>query len=1465
MINSIISFSVHNKLIIGLFTIFLIGWGVYAVQNIPIDAVPDITNNQVQIITTSQSLAAQEVEQFITYPVELAMANLPGLKEIRSISRFGLSVVTVVFEEDMGTFLPRQLVAEQLKEAQENIGDQFGTPAMAPITTGLGEIYQYTLETQPGYDSAYTPTELRTIQDWIVKRQLSMIPGVVEINSFGGFLKQYEVAVNPDKLNAYNLTLADIFTALEMNNENTGGSYIEKDPEMYYIRGKGLVGSLDDIRQIVVTNRQGVPVTVGDVGEVGIGQAPRFGAATKDGKGETVIGVVMMLKDANSAQVIESVKQRVAEVQKTLPEGIRIEPFLDRTRLVNKTISTVAENLLIGGAIVIVALIFLLGTWRSGFIVASVIPLSMLFALGMMQATGVSANLLSLGALDFGIIVDGAVIIVEFMAVQLVRNHRKLNELTGQKKQGLLDDIAVDASGKMMNAAIFGQLIILIVFLPILSLTEVEGKMFRPMALSFSFAILGAMILCLTYVPMISALLLHGSTQGKKSWGDHFMERLQQLYTPVIHWALRAKVIVVTVAVVLLVVAGWLFSTLGGEFIPKLDEGDFALETRMGPGISLPEMKRNMGKLEKILLDSFPEVQTVVTKIGAAEIPTDPVPIEASDIMVALKNEDEWVSADSKDALAEKMAEALEVIPGLTVEFSQPIEMRFNELLTGVKSDVAIKIYGDDLAVLQQKGNAAATIIRTVSGAADVKVEQVTGLPQIVINYQRDRVAQYGLTIRDLNQIVSTAFAGSVAGTVYEGERRFDLVVRLQDRFRHDINAVRDLYVPLPNGQKVPLSTVAEIDFEEAPAQISRDNTQRRIVIGVNVRNRDTQSLVNDIQGKLANQLSLPPGYSITYGGQFENLRRAKDRLSVVVPIVLALIFMILFISLRSFKETLLIYTAIPFAAVGGVIALWLRGMPFSISAGVGFIALFGVAVLNGLVLISSLNELKSEGVDDRKERILQATKSRLRPIFLTASTDILGFLPMALSTSSGAEVQRPLATVVIGGIFTATLLTLVVLPVLYDWVDRPIKVNKLALTVITLLVVVSFPSTGQAQQDSSKTEEPVSLEEVIHLARENNASLQADQYRIESSRARKGTAFDPGKTAFDVYYGQTNSFANDIGFSVGQSFSFPTVYTSRSKLFQAQLHSSELQKAVTANELIRQVKSAYYQILYLQAARQLLQRQDTIYTNFVQAAALRFQTGETNLLEKASAETQLMEVRNLLVQNQANIAGWKQQLQSLLNVQQPLHIEEPPDLLRELSLPLDTAALIRTNPDLAYTRQQIDIAERNTRVEKAQLLPDFSVGYDNQSLQGDYTINGTSEYVGRGTRFESFSAGISVPILFKAHTSRIRSAKLETQAAAADYQQARQNLQGEFARTVQEYRALRSTVQYYENTVLPQAEIILQNAQLGFNAGEIDYVAFVQGVNQALTIRTNYLNAINQYNQSVINLEFLLGQQAEQ
>ncbi|MFV8346972.1 efflux RND transporter permease subunit [Flavobacterium sp. ZB4P13] len=1057
MLDKIIQFSIKNKFIILLFTLVLIAWGSYSLKNLPLDALPDVTNNQVQIITTAPTLASQEVEQLITYPLEQAVKTIPKVIELCSISRFGLSVVTVVFKDEVDIYWAREQIFQRLKQAEENIPKYAGSPELAPITTGLGEIYQYDVYAKKGYEDKYDAVQLRTIQDWIIIPQLQGIEGIAEVSTWGGKLKQYEIAVNPNTLNSLGVTITEIFDALEKNNQNTGGAYIEKDQYAYFIRGVGMATGIRDLENVVVKNRNGSPVLVRDVATVNEGISLRYGAATKDGKGEIVCGLALMLKGENSSAVVDRINEKMIQINKTLPEGVVAEAFIDRGKLVNSAIGTVTKNLLEGALIVIFVLILFLGNLRAGLIVASVIPLAMLFAVILMNYFGVSGNLMSLGAIDFGIIVDGAVIIVEATMHHLYKkkNNDKLEISNGQLaignegklpiasertlpivnskySQKQMDSEVYKSASKIRNSAAFGEIIILIVYLPILALVGTEGKMFKPMAMTVGFAVIGAFILSLTYVPMMSAMFLSKNTEHEPNFSDKMMAWFEKIYAPFLDKALQFKKAVLAIALGLFVLAIVIFQNMGGEFIPTIEEGDLAINATIMTGSSLSQMVKTTTEYEKILKAKFPEIKTIVTKIGSGEIPTDPMPIESGDLIIVLKDKSEWTSADNWEDLANLMKSAMEAIPGATIEISQPIQMRFNELMTGSRSDIAIKIFGDDLEVLDTKATELISKVNSIEGIGDLKADKVTGLPQITVKYDYSKIALYGLNISDINQIIRSSFAGETAGKIYEESKRFDIVVRMDAANRTDITDVSNLFIPLPNGQQVPLSQVATIDYEQGPVQVSREDGKRRITIGLNVRGRDIKSVVEEIQQKLDTDFKLPAGYYVTYGGQFENLIEATKRLSVALPIALGLILVLLFFTFNSFKQAGLIFTAIPLSAIGGVFALWLRGMPFSISAGIGFIALFGIAVLNGIVLISYFNQLKAEGITDPLQRVLIGTKVRLRPVLMTAAVASLGFLPMALSTSGGAEVQKPLATVVIGGLFSATLLTLIVLPILY-------------------------------------------------------------------------------------------------------------------------------------------------------------------------------------------------------------------------------------------------------------------------------------------------------------------------------------------------------------------------------------------------------------------------------------------------
>ncbi|MBS1760628.1 MAG: efflux RND transporter permease subunit [Bacteroidetes bacterium] len=1046
MLNKIIEFSIKNKLIVGIFLLALIAYGAYEVKKLPIDAVPDITNNQVQVITSVPALGAPDVERLITFPIEQVNNNIPGLIEIRSFSRFGLSVVTIVFNDNTDIYWARQQVSERLQQAKEMIPQGLGSPVLAPVTTGLGEIYQYTVRPKKGYEQKYNAMDLRTIQDWIVRRQLLGVEGVAEVSSFGGLLKQYEVAVVPEKLLANNITINDVFNALESNNQNTGGAYIEKGPTALFIRSEGLVDKIDGIKNIVVKNLpNGIPLLISDIGEVQLGNATRYGAMTYNGEEQVSGAVVMMLKGANSNSVIKNIKERIAKIEKTLPEGVMIDPFLDRTKMVNNAISTVGKNLLEGALIVVFVLVVFLGNFRAGFLVASVIPLSMLFAIIMMNIFGVSGNLMSLGALDFGLIVDGAVIIVEAVMHRLShsKHFNKINRLT----QNEMDSEVQHSASKMMNSAVFGQIIILVVYLPIFTLQGIEGKMFKPMAQTVAFALMGAFLLSLTYIPMMSTLFLSKNISHKSTLSDRMMNRLERFYQRYLIKILRFQKVVLATVAGLFILAIILLGRLGGEFIPALPEGDFAVDTRVLPGSNLNASIDAVSKASKILLSKFPEVEKVVTKTGASEVPTDPMALDASDMMIILKDRKQWTSAKTYPEIEAKMAKALADVPGVQFGFQYPVAMRFNELMSGARQDVVCKIFGVNLDTLAHYAARLGNICNSIEGSTGLYVEAVTGMPQIVIQYNRAVIAQYGLNISNINRIINAAFAGVSSGMVYEDEKRFDLVVRLSGDKRKNVSDVQNLLIATPNGTQIPLSIVAKVEIIEGLNQIQRENAQRRIIVGFNVRGRDVQSMVHELQQKVEEQIKLPSGYYITYGGAFQNLEAAKSRLYVAVPVSLALIFLLLYFAFHSVKQGLLIYTAIPLSAMGGIFALYIRGISFSISAGVGFIALFGVAVLNGIVLIAEFNRLRNEGHTDLKRIVIQGTKIRLRPVLMTAFVASLGFLPMALSTGEGAEVQRPLATVVIGGLLIATFLTLFVLPILYIMFNKRRKGDKLAIS----------------------------------------------------------------------------------------------------------------------------------------------------------------------------------------------------------------------------------------------------------------------------------------------------------------------------------------------------------------------------------------------------------------------------------
>lgn len=1431
MINKIINFSVNNKLITGVLLAIFVLFGVYSFTQLSVDALPDVTNNQVQVVTNTPNLATQEVEQFITYPLETEFKSISDMVELRSTSRSGLSVITIVFKDNVPVNIARQRVDEKIKTATDNIPKQYGTPGLLPPTTGLGEIFQYVLVPQKGYEEKYNLTELRTIQDWIVRRQLLGTIGVVDVSSFGGKLKQYEVSVKPERLAANNLTLIDVFNALQNNNENTGGSYIDKGPNIYFIRGEGLIQNLEDINKIVVKNNSGVPILIKDIAEVKFGYASRYGAMTRNGKGETVGGVVLMQKGENAVRVIARVKDRMKSIEKSLPKGVKIDVFIDRTKLIEKTVSTVSTNLLEGALIVILVLVLFLGSLRAGLIVASVIPLAMLFAIIIMNLFGLSANLMSMGALDFGLIVDGAVIVVEG-TLHIFSRHYKSNTLS----QNQMDKEVIKSSSKIMSSAIFGQIIILIVYIPLFVLSGVEGKMFMPMAQTVSFAIVGALILSLTYVPWASSIFLSKKISDKPNLTDRFINKLNNWYHPVLMIALKRKFAVIGVAVVLFIISLFIFNSLGGEFIPELDEGDFAMNYTIRQGSSLPQSIEVGTQLEKLAL-TFPEVKEVVSKIGSSEIPTDPMPIESADLIMIMKDKKEWTTAENKEDLAEKMNEKLSAIPGCNLSFEQPIQMRFNELIAGVKSDIAIKIFGDDLDKLFSEANKAVPIISGIEGLTDIKVEQVTGMPQLVVKYNRNKIAQYGLNIADVNRILNTAYAGGTTGVVYEGERKFDLVVRIPKDGNTDIDALKALLIPTPTGNQIPLNEIAEVTFKTAPSQISREDAQRRIVIEANVRGRDVESVVLDIQQKLEAKLKLPEGYYITYGGQFQNLQEAKDRLQLAVPVALFLILFLLFITFKSIKEAIIIFSAIPLAAIGGVLALWMRGMNFSISAGVGFIALFGVAVLNGIVLISYYNRLRDEGEENLLQRIYKGSAARLRPILATATVASLGFLPMALSTSAGAEVQKPLATVVIGGLLTSTLLTLFVLPVLYYLVMTPkkIKVNpKIATIVVLFISCFSFNANAQTQS--------FTLQNALDLATKNYPTLQQATLQTQQQQAliKTATVLDPFNINSNL--GQINSKLFDYNIGVAQGFKLSN--KADRNLLNQNVAVSKSFEAVTKNELIKNVSNAYFNWLYNVQHYNLLLETDNIFADYEKYADKKFQVGESSKLEKINASLQRKELKMQLAEANSQVLFYLTELQRWTRSNESYQAPTKYDALPEINV--SDSTLVKNHPVLQFLQQQIIAKELAIKSEKAKANPSFNLGVNTQSLDKENPF-----YYG--------SLGINIPLFKNGIKAKTQVAKLETEIAKKELEKSQQELATIYLQQFQLQKQYFDQLNFYKTEGLAMAETIVNSAQRLYKSGDIGYIEYTQNLKDVNKIKTDYLTAMNNYNQTIINIQYLL------
>ena len=1398
---------------LGVLIMAAFGW--QSMSSIPLDAVPDITNNQVQVVTQSPSLSAEEVEQFITYPLELNLTNLPGVVEVRSISKFGLSIVTIIFEEDIPDLSARQLVAEQLTMVKGDIPEALGTPEMMPITTGLGEIYQYVLRVRPDAPHEYSTTELRTMHDWVLKRQLSGIPGIIEISSFGGFIKQYEVQPLPEQMAHFNLSVEELGQAIAANNHSAGGSYYTSNNQSFYARAMGRISDPAELAQIPVkTDGQGV-VRLGDVAKVGEGHAVRFGAMTMDGKGEVVGGITLMLKGENAHATVRSVRERVEQIQSSLPEGVSIEPYLDRSALVDRTTATVAKNLIEGGVIVILVLVLLLGNLRAGLVVASTIPLAMLFALILMNQFGVSANLMSLGAIDFGIVVDGAVIVAEHLLAVL-----SIGYLGKKLAKEDFQEIIIRSSSEMIKSAFFGVLIILVVFVPIITLVGIEGKMFRPMALTVSFALLGALLLSLTYIPAMLSIVLKPTGVEEPKFSKAIVSFLKKVYTPTLSWSMHRANVVFIFAAALFVLSLVGFGSLGSEFIPKLDEGDVAAQMQLPAGTSLEESVATSTAAEKVLL-SFPQVKHVVSKIGTAEVPTDPMSIEQADMMVILHDPEFWPEPIEKEVLVGQMADALAAqVPYGEFEFTQPIELRFNELISGAKSDVAVKLFGPDFEVLSAFADQMVPVLEGVEGAVDVKREMTDGLNQRHVVYDRAKLSALGVSVEQANHNVQAAFAGVAVSTIYESDRRFEVVVRMPESFRSQPQ-LNTIFVKAASGNLVPLSAFASLEYHDGPSQISRENGQRRVVVGCNVRGRDIESVVIDIQNALA-EVDLPAGYYFEYGGDFEQLQEAKHRLSIAVPVALGAIFILLFLSFASLRLATMVFISVPLSAIGGVGALWLRDMPFSISAGIGFIALFGVAVLNGIVMISHLSE---KATTHSTKEIMFLAGQRLRPVMMTAMVAALGFLPMALSSGAGAEVQKPLATVVIGGLVTATLLTLVVLPVVYDRFGKH-KHMKHTAAVVLLMGLFMIPQASKAQEVKT-------LSEALSAVGNSAIATQQSALRMEKMAAENRLDWATN-VAMNVQQGQINT-AVDQDYFFTLEVQLPSLMSAPALM---KLHKSRMQWAAaewaytqhyqryTVKSLWNAMERSASMLALLEAHYELAQsmeekvRSRSALGLIPGREAVRWHVMVEELHHRIKEENLILDQNKTAI---ASLLGWE--------LWSPAVGAEIPAIL----LPANASDALVLQPSYAVVQN----AAGAVKVQQGTWMPQFGIGAFTQKLEGNPGLNGVQ-----------FSTAI--PLSPGVYSKRVKVKQLEYEDAALALEAARREwgaivaqLQGELQRWAPE--------DHHDLSFVGTEPGVLWEL---YSAGELDLEGLWQALEASyaqeileLEHHHKYIDVVNQWN----------------
>ena len=1468
MFDRIVAFSLRQRVLVLFATVGLVAAGLYAATQLPVDAVPDVTNNQVQVLTQAPALSPLEVERFVTVPVELALKSLPDLVELRSLSRQGISVVTVVFEDGVDTYFGRQLILEALRGVGDELPPGTETPELGPVSTGLGEVFRYTLRDTTG---RYSPMELRTIQDWIVRRQLLGVPGLAEVNSIGGELRQVQVLVDPDRLAGYGLTLREVFDATAEASGNAGAATIETGPEQLSVRTDGLVQTADDLRRSVVATRGGTPVTLGDVAEVRDGAAVRFGAATQDGEGEVVTGFALQLKGANARVVVSAVKDRIEEIQQALPEGVTIEPYYDRTALVNRTIGTVAKHLAEGALLVIFVLLLLLVNLRAGLVLASVIPLAMMFAFIGMWLTGQSANLMSLGAIDFGLVVDGSLIIVE----NVLRRIGVMQKEGGKLSKEAFRELVYEGTLEVRKVAQFGEVIILVVYLPILFLRGIEGKLFAPMALTVSFALLGAVILSITYVPVMCSLVFDPSKPVKHS---PIIEWLHKVYRPLLDRALGLRAVVVGGAAALFALAVFGFGGLGAEFVPRLDEGDIAVQIIRLPSVSLTESVEIAGDVERRLM-AFDEVETVVGNTGRAEISTDPMGVEITDAYVILKPKDEWPEVDgdvrTKPELVAAMQEAVEDVPA-GVQFYQPIEMRTNELIAGARGDVVVKVFGESYDELTPLAEQVEQIVQETPGATSVSRDQTEGSPQLVVRPDRAALARYGLTVAALNRIVETAVGGATAGEVYEGERRFDLVVRFQEAARSSPAAVEALPVVTPTGARVPLSALATVAVESGPVSVSREEGSRFVSVQSNVTGRDLASFVEDVQARIAAEVDLPPGARIDYGGQFENLEAATARLALVVPLALALIFVLLFQTFGSVRLAAIIYLCVPMSIVGGVAMLYLLGLPFSISAGVGFIALFGIAVLNGLVMVGAIRKFELHGLP-RREAVLAGADERLRAVVTTATLAAIGFMPMLLGSGAGSEVQRPLAAVVIGGLVTSTVLTLFVLPTVYAWVgsgqapptlpgggevdadlDRQLDAEvdsewapeadghgsgrragvgpALGLALALLLGA----GTAQAQDGPAA---PLTLAGALEQAEAvapelalGTAAIAREAARRESAGILPATEFFLGVDRVPTIDGSFGGTETSVG--VGQSFRLPAYYRAQRGAADALLRQAEVERGALRRGVRLRAALAYVEAVAADARLALADSAVAVASGFAYASNRRFELEATGQLEPLQAEVALAQAERARAQAAGQARGARDALGTYLARRDSLVLADALGRTFDEGLPdLDALAakgaldslLVTANPRLAAAEAAVRVAEAEARAVATEKLPSFGA---EAALQTE----------GGAVGFLAGRVGVAVPLARMATDAPDRAAQAAVEVARFERDRLLVGLATDLRTRLARLRADAAQARLYDERLVPQAERAYAIAIRLRREGAATYLEVLQAQTALLQTRADAL-----------------------